>query len=169
MKVMNSALRIPSSALEGWLPDLDLNQDKQIQSLLCYRYTIGQAEAVRRLKSFIDQSSHTNTGVDKLRSVDARPGQSQTCFSPRLRPRPQERTPRTFIAPCTPEPAGVRSARRPGAQRVRMQSATWGRFRHEQAVGAAATGDRSRSKGRFIGREWGTSAMVVIQMHPKKH
>ena len=28
-----------------WLPDLDLNQDKQIQSLLCYRYTIGQTEA----------------------------------------------------------------------------------------------------------------------------
>ena len=29
-----------------WLPDLDLNQDKQIQSLLCYRYTIGQAGAL---------------------------------------------------------------------------------------------------------------------------
>jgi hypothetical protein len=29
-----------------WLPDMDLNHDKQIQSLLCYRYTIGQAEAV---------------------------------------------------------------------------------------------------------------------------
>ena len=42
MKVMNSALRMPSSALEGWLPDMDLNHDKQIQSLLCYRYTIGQ-------------------------------------------------------------------------------------------------------------------------------
>ena len=27
---------------KGWLPDLDLNQDKQIQSLLCYHYTIGQ-------------------------------------------------------------------------------------------------------------------------------
>ncbi|MEY3277426.1 MAG: hypothetical protein RL153_2694 [Verrucomicrobiota bacterium] len=27
---------------EGWLPDMDLNHDKQIQSLLCYRYTIGQ-------------------------------------------------------------------------------------------------------------------------------
>ncbi len=27
-----------------WLPDMDLNHDKQIQSLLCYRYTIGQAE-----------------------------------------------------------------------------------------------------------------------------
>ena len=29
---------------EIWLPDMDLNHDKQIQSLLCYRYTIGQAE-----------------------------------------------------------------------------------------------------------------------------
>ena len=28
----------------NWLPDMDLNHDKQIQSLLCYRYTIGQAE-----------------------------------------------------------------------------------------------------------------------------
>ena len=27
---------------EEWLPDMDLNHDKQIQSLLCYRYTIGQ-------------------------------------------------------------------------------------------------------------------------------
>ena len=27
-----------------WLPNMDLNHDKQIQSLLCYRYTIGQAE-----------------------------------------------------------------------------------------------------------------------------
>ena len=25
----------------NWLPDMDLNHDKQIQSLLCYRYTIG--------------------------------------------------------------------------------------------------------------------------------
>lgn len=29
----------------NWLPDMDLNHDKQIQSLLCYRYTIGQAVA----------------------------------------------------------------------------------------------------------------------------
>ncbi len=27
----------------SWLPDMDLNHDKQIQSLLCYRYTIGQS------------------------------------------------------------------------------------------------------------------------------
>ena len=31
--------------LGSWLPDMDLNHDKQIQSLLCYRYTIGQAGA----------------------------------------------------------------------------------------------------------------------------
>jgi hypothetical protein len=31
----------------SWLPDMDLNHDKQIQSLLCYRYTIGQTRAVK--------------------------------------------------------------------------------------------------------------------------
>src|SRR5438045_1255568 len=101
MTAMNSALRIPSSALESWLPDLDLNQDKQIQSLLCYRYTIGQAEAVSRLKVFINPSSrHTEAGVKKRCLVDA-PARS-----------PQERTLPTFIAACAPEPAGVRSASR---------------------------------------------------------
>ena len=30
-----------------WLPDMDLNHDKQIQSLLCYRYTIGQTSALK--------------------------------------------------------------------------------------------------------------------------
>ncbi len=30
-----------------WLLDMDLNHDKQIQSLLCYRYTIGQAPAAK--------------------------------------------------------------------------------------------------------------------------
>ena len=29
-----------------WLPDMDLNHDKQIQSLLCYRYTIGQTQVI---------------------------------------------------------------------------------------------------------------------------
>ena len=31
--------------MKAWLPDMDLNHDKQIQSLLCYRYTIGQTGA----------------------------------------------------------------------------------------------------------------------------
>ncbi len=33
--------------MENWLPDMDLNHDKQIQSLLCYRYTIGQGNFVK--------------------------------------------------------------------------------------------------------------------------
>ena len=40
-----------------WLPDMDLNHDKQIQSLLCYRYTIGQAGMLNNLEGFIGQSS----------------------------------------------------------------------------------------------------------------
>ena len=40
-----------------WLPDMDLNHDKQIQSLLCYRYTIGQAGANKSLCLFTRQSS----------------------------------------------------------------------------------------------------------------
>jgi hypothetical protein len=33
--------------MSAWLPDMDLNHDKQIQSLLCYRYTIGQTRAFK--------------------------------------------------------------------------------------------------------------------------
>ena len=39
MKIVNHKSEIENG---GWLPDMDLNHDKQIQSLLCYRYTIGQ-------------------------------------------------------------------------------------------------------------------------------
>ncbi len=39
---MSAAPELAPSASGGWLPDMDLNHDKQIQSLLCYRYTIGQ-------------------------------------------------------------------------------------------------------------------------------
>ena len=31
---------------------MDLNHDKQIQSLLCYRYTIGQSAPGQRMLSF---------------------------------------------------------------------------------------------------------------------
>ena len=40
-----------------WLPDMDLNHDKQIQSLLCYRYTIGQTDAGRSVNLSIRESS----------------------------------------------------------------------------------------------------------------
>lgn len=35
-------------AVKIWLPNMDLNHDKQIQSLLCYRYTIRQLNGVPR-------------------------------------------------------------------------------------------------------------------------
>ena len=57
MKLFNSAFltcraearrrRTLHSALGSWLPDMDLNHDKQIQSLLCYRYTIGQTSVCK--------------------------------------------------------------------------------------------------------------------------
>ena len=45
MRNLCQILRIAGFPEENWLPDMDLNHDKQIQSLLCYRYTIGQTEA----------------------------------------------------------------------------------------------------------------------------
>ena len=56
MKLFNSAFSLQPSALASWLPDMDLNHDKQIQSLLCYRYTIGQAGALCKLNAFAVQS-----------------------------------------------------------------------------------------------------------------
>jgi hypothetical protein len=56
MKNLDSAIRILHSAIEVWLPDMDLNHDKQIQSLLCYRYTIGQT-SVCKVKFWPAESS----------------------------------------------------------------------------------------------------------------
>ena len=42
---------------EDWLPDMDLNHDKQIQSLLCYRYTIGQTGECKKLGISFTESS----------------------------------------------------------------------------------------------------------------
>ncbi len=57
MIVFNSTFPTLHSALKVWLPDMDLNHDKQIQSLLCYRYTIGQAGARRKVGIFRKESS----------------------------------------------------------------------------------------------------------------
>ena len=40
--------------MKKWLPNMDLNHDKQIQRLLCYRYTIRQMG--RRIYGFSDDS-----------------------------------------------------------------------------------------------------------------
>lgn len=61
MKIVNRKSGIVNGS---WLPDMDLNHDKVIQSHLCYRYTIGQDEALRKLNTFQFQSS---------RAFDSRP------------------------------------------------------------------------------------------------
>ncbi len=57
MSVLHTAFRIWCPALRPWLPDMDLNHDKQIQSLLCYRYTIGQAGAGPNVEFSREESS----------------------------------------------------------------------------------------------------------------
>ena len=54
MQIVNRKSEIVN---DNWLPDMDLNHDKQIQSLLCYRYTIGQAGACSKLRRFVAESS----------------------------------------------------------------------------------------------------------------
>ena len=53
---MTQSLHFPQ---ENWLPDMDLNHDKQIQSLLCYRYTIGQTGAAKVGPLQQESSQHT--------------------------------------------------------------------------------------------------------------
>ena len=67
----------------NWLPDMDLNHDKQIQSLLCYRYTIGQAGASFSLNAFPGQSSR-QTGSALKKSIG-------DYVRPQPGPLPQER------------------------------------------------------------------------------
>ena len=40
----------------NWLPDMDLNHDKVIQSHLCYRYTIGQSARREKVETFTPES-----------------------------------------------------------------------------------------------------------------
>ena len=54
MKIVNRKSEIVN---EEWLPDMDLNHDKQIQSLLCYRYTIGQDDGGSILNISFRESS----------------------------------------------------------------------------------------------------------------
>src|SRR2546425_13376553 len=56
-----------------WLPDMDLNHDKQIQSLLCYRYTIGQAGACSSVYLSPAQSSRrTSSTANSWNGFDSR-------------------------------------------------------------------------------------------------
>jgi hypothetical protein len=55
-----------------WLPDMDLNHDKQIQSLLCYRYTIGQGNVVK-LEHLRKESRHCGLRIADCGLAVARP------------------------------------------------------------------------------------------------
>ena len=53
MKIEERRSKMENAA---WLPDMDLNHDKQIQSLLCYRYTIGQTRAFKLVGPAMESS-----------------------------------------------------------------------------------------------------------------
>jgi hypothetical protein len=48
--------RKPWKTGKEWLPNMDLNHDKQIQSLLCYRYTIRQTVKSSLLNLILESS-----------------------------------------------------------------------------------------------------------------
>ena len=84
MNGLRSAARHSQPATGGWLPDMDLNHDKQIQSLLCYRYTIGQTGrdkvAAPGMESRLDRVSKRLSTARKFRlsAADA----NRPTFSP---------------------------------------------------------------------------------------
>jgi hypothetical protein len=72
---------LPTSVLakpQRWLPDMDLNHDKQIQSLLCYRYTIGQnglgkfKRFRRPVKSWVHHSLTRTMSDEEIVATDVR-------------------------------------------------------------------------------------------------
>ena len=83
----------------NWLPDMDLNHDKVIQSHLCYRYTIGQAGASGKLMSFAPQSRR-QTSVPKGRKIIAHGFNRGIVSQKRTKPR---RGDRNLVKPfCRP-------------------------------------------------------------------
>ena len=59
----------PTALVMKWLPDMDLNHDKQIQSLLCYRYTIRANEHRAERKEFGFRSQARAVGFAAGRAV----------------------------------------------------------------------------------------------------
>src|SRR5256885_5102768 len=83
MKTPDSAFYLLHCALK-WLPDMDLNHDKQIQSLLCYRYTIGQTGGFKvgigakesRQQRMKTQNPTTHTQQPEKSQISKREGQN---------------------------------------------------------------------------------------------
>ena len=56
---------LPQSNEGKWLADLDSNQDKQLQRLLCYRYTIRQWMDTE-CSNYADEASSLDTQIQHL-------------------------------------------------------------------------------------------------------
>jgi hypothetical protein len=67
MSSANRKSHIPNRKWE-WLPDMDLNHDKQIQSLLCYRYTIGQKNTPRIVNGLDESRPAKGNGAEAFGS-----------------------------------------------------------------------------------------------------
>ena len=94
MELVNRKSKIEKGS---WLPDMDLNHDKQIQSLLCYRYTIGQAGAGESLGHSRAQSSRQTAeraGERRLRRfIDLKTTGQRLLTAVRTLKRPEGRAP----------------------------------------------------------------------------
>ena len=118
------------SEFGGWLPDMDLNHDKQIQSLLCYRYTIGQTGG-RKVICPLAQSTLINTLLQRGGCAPPRAGNR---FSGRHRVETAEAVENPFPRPATPLKRGVNEngagafGKRAGEIRWRKSRPTCGGF-----------------------------------------
>jgi hypothetical protein len=88
MKGFHPAFENAQTTSKVWLPDMDLNHDKQIQSLLCYRYTIGQTGrdkvAAPGTESRLDRASKRLSRARNCRLLAA--DADQRIFSPEPAP-----------------------------------------------------------------------------------
>jgi hypothetical protein len=102
-----------------WLPDMDLNHDKQIQSLLCYRYTIGQTRGVK-----VKGCRRESRFVEPLNPSMAEPGArlQRANVAPRPEPTPGARV---VLNPQHPRPT---RALRLGTSRAPTAQAFAARF-----------------------------------------
>ena len=64
----------------NWLPDMDLNHDKQIQSLLCYRYTIGQTSGLSLEPRLAESSSRQRSPQDRRPKARRSPNSETRIF-----------------------------------------------------------------------------------------
>src|SRR5258706_14618262 len=71
-RIHSSTHPLIHSSSSVWLPNMDLNHDKQIQSLLCYHYTIRHARSGNQSSHFsppVKQMAHRMTVSDPIQNA----------------------------------------------------------------------------------------------------